>query len=975
MKKFLETVKQNAPAYRSLPFWSWNDRLEEEELRKQIRDMKEIGMGGFFMHARGGLETEYLSDEWFNCIRACIDEAKKRGMEAWAYDENGWPSGFAGGKLLDREEFLMRGIVCAKETSFPVDEEDVIAVYVATDNRAHLVTEAQVGVTEYDVIRCIVTPTYVDTMRRDVTEAFIRETHERYKAEIAAEDFGKVMPGFFTDEPQYSRPHTPYSLTLRDEFQKAYGYDMLGNMAALFYEYDGYREFRYDYYCLCSRLFIENFMKPIYDWCTANGCQLTGHGIEEKTLLAQVQCCGSIMPVYEYEHIPGVDHLGRRYGDNVMGRQLGSVCAQLGKKKALSETFACCGWDVSPRELKNIAETQYVGGVNLMCQHLYPYSERGQRKRDYPAHYSRHLPWHDSMAAFDRYFTNLGCLLTRGTEAVRTLMIHPIHAAFSQYCQNDPQGSVGELDKKWLSLVAELSRHGHPYHFGEESILARHAKVEGNSLRVGECVYDRILIPDMDTLDANTVSLLQEYIAAGGKICFAGQKPSRINARVAEEELAFLEANMTLAELLDEAPVQYTVTGDTNTIRAMVRDTEAGKLIYLTNVSAEVYKDVKLTVAGARGLWEIDVATLTERPAYTEERDGKLTLTLNFDEAQSYVFITSKEPLAAEKPIAERESIRLENRFTLTEMPENALTLDKFSEARGDAPFSAPKPIEQIRDNLLTDKYEGTLALRATFTIDEMPSELRLAAELYACADMRVNGQPVNMETVAAFEKDLCSADILPYVHVGENEIIYRIHYYQRPFVHEALASTMETMRNCLAFDTEIECLYLFGKFIVKTEADRYTAEPHNAWRYSGDFRLGVQKKEIDLADIARDGYPFFAGSVTAETTLTYCAGDPTVLDIRGRYATCGVEINGIDMGTLLFEHRMDLCAYLQEGENVLRLTLTNSCRNLLGPHHYREAEPYSISPPTFSFEKQWKGDQCGAFNPAYAFVRFGLDF
>ena len=85
----------------SIPFWSWNDKLEEGELRRQINNMKKLNMNGFFMHARGGLETEYMSDEWYAAINVCIDEARKLGMEAWAYDENGWPSGFAGGKLLN----------------------------------------------------------------------------------------------------------------------------------------------------------------------------------------------------------------------------------------------------------------------------------------------------------------------------------------------------------------------------------------------------------------------------------------------------------------------------------------------------------------------------------------------------------------------------------------------------------------------------------------------------------------------------------------------------------------------------------------------------------------------------------------------------------------------------------------------------------------------------------------------------------
>ena len=55
----------NPPAqYRPIPFWSWNDKLDPEELRRQIREMKKAGLGGFFMHARGGLQTAYLSDEW-----------------------------------------------------------------------------------------------------------------------------------------------------------------------------------------------------------------------------------------------------------------------------------------------------------------------------------------------------------------------------------------------------------------------------------------------------------------------------------------------------------------------------------------------------------------------------------------------------------------------------------------------------------------------------------------------------------------------------------------------------------------------------------------------------------------------------------------------------------------------------------------------------------------------------------------------
>ena len=57
MSDTIKKIRETAPSYGSIPFWSWNDRLEEGELRRQIGRMQELGMGGFFMHARGGLET------------------------------------------------------------------------------------------------------------------------------------------------------------------------------------------------------------------------------------------------------------------------------------------------------------------------------------------------------------------------------------------------------------------------------------------------------------------------------------------------------------------------------------------------------------------------------------------------------------------------------------------------------------------------------------------------------------------------------------------------------------------------------------------------------------------------------------------------------------------------------------------------------------------------------------------------------
>ena len=93
---------QNVPKkYRPIPFWSWNEKLDTNETKRQIEMMDSVGIGGFFMHARGGLQTEYMKDEWFDNVAESIKEGNSRGKGAWAYDENGWPRGFGNGIVND----------------------------------------------------------------------------------------------------------------------------------------------------------------------------------------------------------------------------------------------------------------------------------------------------------------------------------------------------------------------------------------------------------------------------------------------------------------------------------------------------------------------------------------------------------------------------------------------------------------------------------------------------------------------------------------------------------------------------------------------------------------------------------------------------------------------------------------------------------------------------------------------------------
>ncbi|MFZ4777899.1 MAG: hypothetical protein ACOYM3_21225 [Terrimicrobiaceae bacterium] len=90
MNTFLRKFRNPDREFRSKPFWSWNGELKARELVRQVRVLKRMGFGGFFMHARVGLDTPYLKRKWFDAIKTSVREAKRLGFEAWLYDEDRW---------------------------------------------------------------------------------------------------------------------------------------------------------------------------------------------------------------------------------------------------------------------------------------------------------------------------------------------------------------------------------------------------------------------------------------------------------------------------------------------------------------------------------------------------------------------------------------------------------------------------------------------------------------------------------------------------------------------------------------------------------------------------------------------------------------------------------------------------------------------------------------------------------------------
>lgn len=949
--------------YQSIPFWSWNDKLEPEHLREQIRAMKAAGIGGFFMHARGGLLTEYMGEDWMKAVEACIDEAEKQDMNAWCYDENGWPSGFAGMKLLEDPANLERYLVCEERDAF---DPEALACYRLAGN--HIIRIFRDDGKPVHAVYEKVNNSVVDILNPDIVKKFINETHEKYYARFG-KDFGRYMAGFFTDEPQYFRWDTAYSPMMLSAYRGRYGEDLLEELGALFIDCAESKRLRFRYWRLMCELFTENFAGQIYTWCEEHDCKLTGHAIEESSLFGQMIACAGIMPFYEYEHIPGMDWLGRDIHTELAPRQVFSVANQLGKKHVLTETFACAGWDVTPKELKRIAEWQYVNGVNQMCQHLYPYSIRGQRKRDYPAFYSDHNPWTTEFKHFNDYFTRLGYMLAESSEEADVAVIHPIHSAYFDFKRND-HTSLMMLDKSLASLIECLGAMGVGHQYVDEYLLDKYGYVEGNELVMGERRYKFVVIPDMAGLDGSTAELLDEFIMNGGKIWLQGKCPEYVDGE--EAELGY-QSNISIDDLLNPNCV---ISNKTTDIRSTLRRWEKGDFLYTVNLSKEKTYSVSYRIK-ADGVSRYDLETCEKKPLFYKKDGEYVVLPLTFEPGQSYIILldgSASAETAAQMP--EMHSVGVD--VKIGAMGRNLMTLDYAQLSYDGKEYTEKLPTMAISDRLLREQTNRTVYLKYTFQVDELPASLALEAEKMGSKSVTINGQKLEMSVGGEIEPSNLTADILPWVKAGENEIVFEIEYYQPEHVYRVFNGvyylhdgTTESLVNCLSYETDIEDVYLLGDFGVTATLEKGPKDT----RISNDGKFAIVRsvKELSADKLLETGYPFFTGSVTFVKNIE-ATGNETVLRLSGRFAVAKVEINGVTR-TAMFDNKLEIAGMLKPGMNEVRITLVCARRNTMGPFHFaRDPEPYGVSPDTFTLYGGWDGGKNPKYSDRYAFVFFGLN-
>lgn len=982
------------------PFWSWNDKLEKEELENQIEQMKENGIEGFFMHARAGLRTPYMSDEWFQMIEACLDKSDELGMQAWAYDENGWPSGFADSLVtdlgLEHQQKSLQYLIWEGQ-DFPQD--NVIAYFKRTEAgfvKSNVLEKGSI------VFYYKVNPYYVDVFNKETISYFLKFTHEKYY-EHFGKRFGSSLKGFFTDEPQFSP--SPWSFVFPEEFQKLHGYEIVDHLPSLIFEEEGHEAVRYDFQCLVAKLFQESFIKQMYDWCTGHNCKLTGHMMGENSVSMQMNFTNGVMACYEYFHEPGIDHLRRQIGSPLMPKQLGSVAAQLGKK-TLTETFALCGWDVSLNELKWIAQWQYVNGVTSLCPHLEGYSLRGVRKRDYPASLFTQLPWFEHVySEFSNYFTSLGTMLDSGKDVAPLLVIHPITSAYVLHNPFD-KAKVRECSAEFEKIAQGLGDEHILCHYGDETIMNRHGSVEVAKevcLQIGLCKYNAVLLPNLINLTSSTVDLLLTFANAGGKLYAVGQFPEFENGRRTEriaELCAAVKRCNSLTELKTEcaeiSPIDvYGENGNNAKVHIALKEMDADKkLLYMTN-NAKEKQTVTVDICGDYVVTSYDVVKDTEERLPVSVSNGKTSFLFDFAEYGSAVLMLykledgfgEKESCKTEECCTmERElieTISLKNKFDIVSRDDNAITLDKCIYRIDDGEWQPEMAVINLHNKVLELQRPCNVEMQFTFDIAEDIdfTSMRLCMEDPEKFEITINDVAYGFKDCGMFiDHAIRQSSIGTYLKAGLNKIGLRCHFTQSPELYYAkfTPGVHESILNKLTYDTELESIYLTGNFCVKMEED-YTLGERRCLHGGKTFSLIKPVERVDISDITYQGFWFFSGqmSLLQKVNVEKKHDKRYVIQFKHLNAPAArVFVNGHFAGNMIFSpFELDVTELVSDGENEIVIQMLSGNRNLLGPHHKPEGESYSVGPDTFSDKRGWTDDpNLPTWTDNYNFVLFGVD-
>lgn len=540
-EQFISPAIEFAPIYS----WTWNDTITKEGILARLDEMQEMGIKAFYIiplpayfrpvRIPTQLSPEYLSDEFMALYAFAMDEAQKRGMYTWVYDEGGWPSGGACGKVLTENPHLAkrtlekRTIVLEKGNAYKAGENALAAFIERNRVEVGEVFDETVELTEYySCVRFFQTPNqpdFPDLLLKESTEKFIESTHEGYKKNIQAH-FGKTVQALFTDEP-VGPGIVPAFVGMEKQFEKRYGYSIVPYLPALKGVVEPNEEewlALIDFYDMCSALYCENFMLECKKWANENGLSFTGHVDKDDELL------GAYRGGYNYNilralrclDIPGVDVIWRQLFPRetpyqtkfpFFPRLASSAATQNGANKCMTESFAVYGPCVTFDEMRYVVGAQAIRGINIYNPMLISYGKTGHFMAGELPNYTKEVCYYADAEYINEYMSRLSYITSLGVQTNMLALYIPTADYVVPTLKDAAAASFNECGKA-------LEAGGMAFDIFDNDVLenADEGKLAQGKICVGLAEYTAIVIPDCKAMPKWAQEKINVFKQGGGKV-------------------------------------------------------------------------------------------------------------------------------------------------------------------------------------------------------------------------------------------------------------------------------------------------------------------------------------------------------------------------------------------------------------------------------------------------------------------------
>jgi len=978
--------------YRSAPLWDWNEQISEDGIDFQMKEFKKAGIGGVFVHPRPGLLTEYLSEDWFHLFDYTVQKGKELDMKVWIYDENSYPSGFAGGHVpAEMPDSYKHGTglkVYVHESVDFMPSDDLELVLKKTGDSFTDITatiENEKGKTgSYYIFEKTYPGTspwyggfsYVDLLYPGVTEKFMEITMtEGYEQNSA--DFGNTLSGIFTDEPNLESALSHGSFMrwtpdLWEAFQERWGYDLRTVLPSLIEETGDWRKVRHDYYELILELFIERWAIPWNKYCEEHNLKWTGHYWEHGW--PQPTDGFDEAAFYIWHQQPGVDMLGNslveeglggQFGNDRAIRELRSAANQAGRIRTLSETYGGGGWEMNFEEQKRLVDWQGVLGVNFVNQHLSYYSLNGVRKFDYPPSFSYHEPWWDHYKLMGDYIGRMSMAMSAGEQINQTLVLQPTTSAWMYFSRKVKNPTLHGIRNGFKNFVYRMEQQHLEYDLGSEYVLKTLGRVKGDKLRVGQRDYSLVVIPaEMENMDGATLELLSAYLENGGEVLAFTRNISRVDGKASSRlnELASkFPEQWIFAKALEDASTLEMLGNDEFVLKDRTqngmlyhqrRSLRDGQLLFVVNSHKTAGASAELSLNGNHVII-LDLVSGEEYLYPCETENGKVSFNLDLHPAGSALFLISNK-----KPRDLKE-------FRLP-------TQEKLVESTGNL------EVERESDNILVVNYLDLLSSRSekkeVYFMDaliglfqengiemgnpwqhkiqykkeylELDSLFDAGSGFEASYHFEIN------ENLDAASKNSIRAVVerpdLWQVYINGEEVVPQegSYWIEKDFPVFQIGEFLKTGKNTLSLKSprmhilaEVMPIYILGDFLV----------------VSGEKGFEIAAGEFsDLGSWQEAGLPFYSQQVSYAQHFNVSLSENSSYRVKLKNwngSVSEVWVNGEFAGVISWQpDELDVTPWMKEGDNEVVVKITGSLKNtfgffynnndswIFGPHSWNEA-------------------------------------